>query len=85
MVQFFSITGNYGIKGYWLSMTVSDFSSIFILVFSDTLSTMCDTKKQQRKLYCICIYEKAVSVAVQQKWMNRLGFGKETVLGLNTV
>lgn len=54
-------------------MTVRDFSSIFILVFSDTLSTMCDAKKQQRKLYGICIYEKAVSVAIQQKWMNRLG------------
>lgn len=35
-VCFFSVMGNYGMKGYCLSMTVSDFSPIFILVFSVT-------------------------------------------------
>lgn len=33
---FFSVMGNDGMKGYCLSMTVSDFSPVFILAFSDT-------------------------------------------------
>lgn len=35
-VCFFSTMGNDGMKGYCLLMTVSDFSPVFILVFSDS-------------------------------------------------